>query len=252
MDTNLILDYIRATTNLYGIVPLEKIVEIYNQQNDDQIEIEDVEPYLDKDLSKSYVYAHDDYFVHETIAAFDEFDLMQAKKGKKPYYVPDKDELLKYADMSYYEKPKQYHDLHKYIKKNFFPNDEEKAVMLCQNIRWACVVDGPNIQEVFDHFNTAGVNFKDENHVNEVLPMVMELANNVRLWENNGHTPHEIFEKFEKPNLRPLPAGGFPGFGNRPNLSVIPGGASEKIGRNDPCPCGSGKKYKKCCLGKED
>ncbi|MCT4632995.1 MAG: SEC-C metal-binding domain-containing protein [Firmicutes bacterium] len=24
----------------------------------------------------------------------------------------------------------------------------------------------------------------------------------------------------------------------------------EKIGRNDPCPCGSGKKYKKCCLNK--
>ncbi|HKP59585.1 MAG TPA: YchJ family protein [Polyangiales bacterium] len=23
--------------------------------------------------------------------------------------------------------------------------------------------------------------------------------------------------------------------------------ASPKIGRNDPCPCGSGKKYKKCC-----
>jgi uncharacterized protein YecA (UPF0149 family) len=22
------------------------------------------------------------------------------------------------------------------------------------------------------------------------------------------------------------------------------------IGRNDPCPCGSGKKYKKCCLMK--
>lgn len=24
------------------------------------------------------------------------------------------------------------------------------------------------------------------------------------------------------------------------------------VGRNDPCPCGSGKKYKKCCLGKDD
>jgi hypothetical protein len=23
-----------------------------------------------------------------------------------------------------------------------------------------------------------------------------------------------------------------------------------KIGRNDPCPCGSGKKYKLCCLGR--
>ena len=24
----------------------------------------------------------------------------------------------------------------------------------------------------------------------------------------------------------------------------------EKVGRNEPCPCGSGKKYKNCCLGK--
>jgi len=24
-----------------------------------------------------------------------------------------------------------------------------------------------------------------------------------------------------------------------------------KVGRNDPCPCGSGKKYKKCCMNKE-
>ncbi|NOU06907.1 MAG: zinc chelation protein SecC [Hyphomicrobiaceae bacterium] len=24
--------------------------------------------------------------------------------------------------------------------------------------------------------------------------------------------------------------------------------AGAKIGRNDPCPCGSGKKHKKCCL----
>jgi preprotein translocase subunit SecA len=26
----------------------------------------------------------------------------------------------------------------------------------------------------------------------------------------------------------------------------------KKVGRNDPCPCGSGKKYKKCCLVKEE
>ena len=25
--------------------------------------------------------------------------------------------------------------------------------------------------------------------------------------------------------------------------------AQAKTGRNDPCPCGSGKKYKKCCGG---
>jgi uncharacterized protein YecA (UPF0149 family) len=26
--------------------------------------------------------------------------------------------------------------------------------------------------------------------------------------------------------------------------------SAAKVGRNDPCPCGSGKKYKKCCLSK--
>lgn len=26
---------------------------------------------------------------------------------------------------------------------------------------------------------------------------------------------------------------------------------TKKVGRNDPCPCGSGKKYKQCCMLKE-
>ena len=36
----------------------------------------------------------------------------------------------------------------------------------------------------------------------------------------------------------------------QPMQSIDPRGASasrKKVGRNDPCPCGSGKKYKKCC-----
>lgn len=27
--------------------------------------------------------------------------------------------------------------------------------------------------------------------------------------------------------------------------------AGAKVGRNDPCPCGSGKKHKKCCMASE-
>ena len=30
-----------------------------------------------------------------------------------------------------------------------------------------------------------------------------------------------------------------------------PAQETPKIGRNSPCPCGSGKKYKKCCMGKD-
>lgn len=32
-----------------------------------------------------------------------------------------------------------------------------------------------------------------------------------------------------------------------PDAPVEQARAAEHPGRNDPCPCGSGKKYKKCC-----
>lgn len=36
---------------------------------------------------------------------------------------------------------------------------------------------------------------------------------------------------------------------NTNNPTGLPVTAEKKVGRNDPCPCGSGKKYKKCCGG---
>jgi preprotein translocase subunit SecA len=33
----------------------------------------------------------------------------------------------------------------------------------------------------------------------------------------------------------------------RPPAAKKKGGKVGKVGRNEPCPCGSGKKYKKCC-----
>ena len=42
--------------------------------------------------------------------------------------------------------------------------------------------------------------------------------------------------------------------GPTPRIVSVPAhtsGSKERIGRNDPCPCGSGKKYKKCCMGRD-
>lgn len=40
--------------------------------------------------------------------------------------------------------------------------------------------------------------------------------------------------------------------GNAPAPKIEPYHAPPKVGRNDPCPCGSGKKFKKCCLNKPE
>jgi uncharacterized protein len=36
----------------------------------------------------------------------------------------------------------------------------------------------------------------------------------------------------------------------RERVQSVDASATRRAGRNDPCPCGSGRKYKKCCLGK--
>jgi preprotein translocase subunit SecA len=51
-----------------------------------------------------------------------------------------------------------------------------------------------------------------------------------------------IQRKKEK-ELAELQMVGGDGSSNGQNKQVIKG---DKVGRNDPCPCGSGKKYKKC------
>jgi len=46
--------------------------------------------------------------------------------------------------------------------------------------------------------------------------------------------------------------GGFPSSkaGARALVSTPPPTPARRPGRNDPCPCGSGRKYKRCCLGR--
>jgi preprotein translocase subunit SecA len=58
---------------------------------------------------------------------------------------------------------------------------------------------------------------------------------------------HPEVERFERPQHEPTiePAHGF---GPPEPVSLPPSiKTSPKVGRNDPCHCGSGKKYKKCC-----
>ncbi len=246
---SLLTEYVIALSNLYGMVHKNKVVDIYNSQNKEQISLTEVEELLSNpsaELEDAFIETYQDYFVHEVIMENDELDLMLRKKGDKPHFVPEKNELLKYVDEGYIEKTKEYKALLRYVKKHFFKGEEEKAEWLCDDIHGICQF-GVDLQIILDSFNNWGIDFNDMNQANQVIQLVMELSNNIRIWENNGHTPYEIFEKFEKPNLRPLPDKPF----DFKQSNIIDMKTRKKVGRNDPCPCGSGKKYKKCCLGKD-
>ncbi|MCX4247125.1 SEC-C metal-binding domain-containing protein [Paraliomyxa miuraensis] len=74
--------------------------------------------------------------------------------------------------------------------------------------------------------------------------------------ETRWQLMREIGEALVREALVPLPtlpttidelADRTPRFVTSPDVQ---GQAARKIGRNAPCPCGSGHKYKRCCLGK--
>jgi preprotein translocase subunit SecA len=71
--------------------------------------------------------------------------------------------------------------------------------------------------------------------------------------DGNGHHPprlvatsaDDLEEAFMRRKRRELEQARMAGSGDvQPVQQVVRG--QEKVGRNDPCPCGSGKKFKKC------
>ena len=71
--------------------------------------------------------------------------------------------------------------------------------------------------------------------------------------DGNGRQPRqvatsvdEIEEAFQRRKRRELDQARMAGSGDLQTVQQVVRGTA-KIGRNDPCPCGSGKKYKKCC-----
>jgi preprotein translocase subunit SecA len=60
--------------------------------------------------------------------------------------------------------------------------------------------------------------------------------------------PQEKLQRKQVARITSVSGGDIDSIGGKPKPLVK---KEKKVGRNDPCPCGSGKKYKKCCGAKE-
>lgn len=99
--------------------------------------------------------------------------------------------------------------------------------------------------------------------VQEFLPYLQNFVNKMPFWKFKGWSSEEIAARGPKlksgqmphivmgPNMR---ARGITSFEQLQEMAArgeeipdTPFPPTKKVGRNDPCPCGSGKKYKHCC-----
>jgi len=95
---------------------------------------------------------------------------------------------------------------------------------------WTMHQNGATVPELIT-FLSKQFRFDNAQTVTKVMSALTTLVNALPNWSLKGHTPDALYAK-------------------RPSRQVVPVVPKSTIGRNDPCPCGSGKKYKKCCGAK--
>jgi preprotein translocase subunit SecA len=116
-------------------------------------------------------------------------------------------------------------------------------------------------RESFDMFEAMMTRFQEETarylYLMQILERPASAAEpqpHVAGTDGNGRRPprniatsvDELEESFQRKKRRELEQARMAGSGEAQTVQQVVRG-SAKVGRNDPCPCGSGKKYKKCC-----
>ena len=237
-NKDLIIQYAVACTNLYGVIEYPMFLKIYNSQNKSSLSSKELRALITtseykKQLEKQFVFVQQQAFVHEAIEYLGGYKAFLRGVSGKPCYVPAKEELLRYTDELYYEKTIHQEKLKKMLAKDFFGGSTLMAQEEIDELVDELQSTDADFNGIVKRF-LVRYEFNDVKQANEYLQVIMKIANTTRIWENRGHTPEELSRR-PKPVVDASPS--IP-------LQVINGG---KVGRNEPCPCGSGKKYKNCC-----
>jgi len=288
----LIRQYFSAFSNLYGIIPMRRALQIIRQQNPDleldeaqftaflesldenvrhfleedpfngvhyivcgpeeiDYDIEETTPPMEWELITEYMYASD---------GFESYYEVKEKQEGKPFYIPEKENLLRYADDNFREKPPAYYALNDFLRNkikllrvSYILDDLCLGAYMRCNLNFALSnVNRLEYRNCFEHRKT----------LEAFAPLYLELVRHTRQQSNRGYTYAELgipvddeeaysgkmneaaFRKLTKKLDDELRAIRY----IRSQAHDLPEPPkAPKVGRNDPCPCGSGKKYKKCC-----
>ncbi|MGD6854281.1 YecA family protein [Bacillus infantis] len=164
---------------------------------------------------------------------FDAKRVIQEHQARKSlsYYPFTKQQLLAAGEPGFVERNKSYMQLVQFLAQNFEITKEDADQVAEECVFATRVGDTP---EDLMKYLTGMFKFDSVEKLQALMDIVVELMNSTREWFLKGYTSLEL-SSMEKKQSKPLPA------------ADKDTNADAKVGRNDPCPCGSGKKYKKCC-----
>ena len=219
------------------------------------------------------LYSEKGIFVHLQLFENEEFDYLLRQQMDKDFYIPSAQQIDEICRIGYEASSSAYKKLESFFTKKL-KFSYEQAVTWCLQV-WANSYEGESPSKIINKMTEANIEF-EEKMINELLELLVAAHNNTRMKENRGYKPSEMVRKKsvdKMPTIVPassnaaailkdaapqLEAMGVPvdlnGNTDVIQTTMFPSGLNgepirveKKIYPNDPCPCGSGKKYKKCC-----
>ena len=219
------------------------------------------------------LYSEKGIFVHLQLFEDAEFDYLLRQQMDKDFYIPSAQQIDEICRIGYEASSSAYKKLESFFTKKL-KFSYEQAVTWCLQV-WANSYEGESPSKIINKMTEANIEF-EEKMINELLELLVAAHNNTRMKENRGEKPSEMVRKKsvdKMPTIVPassnaaailkdaapqLEAMGVPvdlnGNTDVIQTTMFPSGLNgepirveKKIYPNDPCPCGSGKKYKKCC-----
>ena len=285
--------YFDAMCWLYGIISMRKAYEIFAGQNPGLVTPEAFRAFVELVRHEEHFYEilnepdilvegqnrdlWDWELVEQSLLmeGFEDYVRVSQAQYGKDFYLPEREELLKYADEYYSAPTPQGERMFKYFCKH---EKEARARELFEEVELFAIMNEPDIQYVLNDLERMGWKLRMRKDLEEFLSLYSDLFNHTRLVENRGFTPAELQAASGLSGLVSI------GFGPHMVADLKSGKLNVDdmreqidqmnflsddcrmgllsqladmewqspvlrgpVGRNDPCPCGSGKKYKNCC-----
>lgn len=215
-------------TAVWGSVPITIFRNLYSQKKGMDADTSKIEQLLTSlpDKRKTPV-IKGDRLIAGALIKDDQYKLLEKDQGNKEFYIPDPREVEKLYAYKYPAYEPEYQKFAAFLSKEFDLDDDDLSEIVFLTYR--CLAYGGRISDIAKILDEEELVFSSEEAVRGFAPLIVNLSNQTRMLSNCGFTPHELSARRRDLSL------------SKPEKKI------QKIYPNDPCPCGSGKKYKKCC-----
>lgn len=276
------LDFGEAFYGVFDKDVLREMINVRKGFHISEVELEKLCNEFPADMTECHMEEGQRFIVAECLAYDDRYkDLLDIQAGKE-FYIPNEQEILDYAKNLYLSQEPAYQKFREFLQHEIGMKYEE-ADGVALDI-WDKIQFDMDFTDIIRYLMDDYEDFLDDIKIEQFIQLLQELNNNTRMQIHRGYTPNEMIKKrieqgyfsqgpivvpgsteaakFLESASKELKEMGICVDLNR-NASMIPANSGQsdvfgqddnsfkKIYPNDPCPCGSGKKFKKCC-GRRD